>query len=197
MSTSSTIPEWSYTHRPKTAHTRTAILFHEAGATGTLLAKTFLKAKPSDGQNLPSKFPGWRWVFPRAPGTLYNAWDGSRFWFNITSIEDIREERENQLPGLKSSVRILLSLIESEIRLLDGRAHRVFICGVGQGMATALWTLLCSPIRLANLGLGGLVGFSGYLPFCTDINAVLLMNYARSGTDCRPHPTVEGVRISA
>lgn len=84
------------------------------------------------------------------------------------------------MPGLSRSVKLILDLIRDEIDLLGGKTNHIYLGGVGQGMAAALWTLLCSPALLGGQRLGGFVGFSGYLPFASDLNAALLGLYGKT-----------------
>lgn len=90
-------------------------------------------------------------------------------WFDVHSLTDIHERQEEQVEGLRESVRYVLDVVESEIQRLDGRAERVFLGGFSQGMATALWVLLCSSSRR----LGGLLGFSGWLPCAHQIEETI------------------------
>lgn len=94
-------------------------------------------------------------------------------WFDVYSLEDIHERQELQVDGLRESVLHVLDVIESEIKLLDGKAGKVFLGGISQGMATALWTMLCSPARIRGNGLGGFLAFCGWLPFARQIEAII------------------------
>jgi predicted esterase len=87
-------------------------------------------------------------------------------WFDAYSLTDINERSDLQIPGLRESVADILQVIEGELDLLDGRASRIYIGGISQGMATALWTLLCCTVLGQHReSIGGFLGFCGWLPF--------------------------------
>ncbi|OJJ37448.1 hypothetical protein ASPWEDRAFT_39133 [Aspergillus wentii DTO 134E9] len=104
-------------------------------------------------------------------------------WFDIYSLTNTDERQELQTEGLKESVGYVLDIVEKEIALLDGRAERLFLGGMSQGMATILWTLLCSPIRLGGTRLGGVVAFCGWLPFAGQIEAIVESHPDSSAVD--------------
>ena len=58
----------------------------------------------------------------------------------------------------------ILSILEEDIKLLDGRSTHVYLGGISQGMATALWSWVCASERVKGR-LGGVVGFCGWMPF--------------------------------
>lgn len=160
------LPE-PYVHVTDGLHTNTAILLHGRGSNGPEFAEDFLSSQTVDGKSLTSRLPGWRWVFP----TSRTRWS-TRFeeeihsWFDAYSLTDINERSDLQLPGLRESVVDILEVIEREIELLDGRASRIYIGGISQGMATALWTLLCcTALGQHQESIGGFLGFCGWLPF--------------------------------
>jgi predicted esterase len=93
-------------------------------------------------------------------------------WFDATSLDDIQMRQDLQVEGLRESVSHILNILEEEIKRLDGRADRVYLGGMSQGMATSLWTLLCAPGRF-HAPLGGFVGFCGWLPFAHSAEQVI------------------------
>ncbi|EEA19972.1 conserved hypothetical protein [Talaromyces marneffei ATCC 18224] len=156
-----------YVHAPQGLHTNTAIILHGRGSSGPEFAEDFLFSQTLDGKGLASRLPGWRWVFP----TSCTRWS-TRFeedihsWFDAYSQTDINERSDLQLPGLRESVVDILEVIERETGLLDGRASRIYLGGISQGMATASWTLLCrTAIGQHQEPIGGFLGFCGWIPF--------------------------------
>ncbi|EFE43697.1 hypothetical protein TRV_01506 [Trichophyton verrucosum HKI 0517] len=154
---------------PKGAHTHSAILLHGRASNGAEFAEEFFDSNTSEKKNLPAHFPGCRWVFP----TSRERWsvvfkENMTAWFDIYSLVNISEKQDLQVEGLKESMAYLLDILESEIALLGGRSDRLVLIGMSQGMATALWTLLCSPGRIKGR-IGGFIGMSGWLPFAGDI----------------------------
>ncbi|PWY77286.1 alpha/beta-hydrolase, partial [Aspergillus sclerotioniger CBS 115572] len=150
-------------HHPQATHphTHTAILLHGRGSNGPEFAEELFSSSTSKGQNLPSHLPSFRWVFP----TSKDRWN-SRFeedicaWFDAYSLTDITEHQDTQVPGIRESVTYILGILEEEIKLLDGKSTNVYLGGISQGMATALWSWFCARDRL-----GGVVGFCGWMPF--------------------------------
>lgn len=169
---------------PGTTHTHTIILLHDDRSYGQKFGLDILLSKTSNDKTLRSRFPGWRWVFPNGRYALvpipYARPDTTRFWFEIDNLEDINEEQQRQVPGLRKSVLFLMRLLLDEIDILGGKADHIFLGGVGQGMAVALWTLLCSPVCMENPRLGGFVGFSGYLPFARAVDTALLSLFGKT-----------------
>ncbi|PYI03257.1 lysophospholipase/carboxylesterase family protein [Aspergillus sclerotiicarbonarius CBS 121057] len=150
---------------PQSTHTHTAILLHGRGSTGPEFASELFSSCTSHGKPLPSHLPTFRWIFP----TSKNRWN-SRFeetipaWFDAYSLTDITEHQELQGPGLRESVAYILRILEEEITRLDGKPGNVFLGGISQGMAIALWSWVCAGRK--GLGrLGGVVGFCGWMPF--------------------------------
>ena len=160
---------------PRGSHTHTAILLHGRGSEGPEFAEELFSSTTSSSQNLADCLPNWRWVFP----TSRERWD-SRFqedmcaWFEAYSLTDIQERQELQIDGLRESVSYILTLLESEIKLLDGKTSHLYLGGISQGMATALWTLFCADGRLPG-HLGGFLGFCGWLPFAHQLEDQLLL----------------------
>jgi predicted esterase len=152
-------------HAPLEQHTHTAIFLHGRGSNGPEFCEDLFTSLTSNMKSLPDSLPSWRWVFPTAK-TRYS----SRFqedetsWFDVWSTDNIEEQQELSVDGLRESVSYILKLLTDEIERVDGDASRVFLCGISQGMATTLWTFFCAAGQI-NQPLGGIIGFCGWLPF--------------------------------
>lgn len=79
-------------------------------------------------------------------------------------LDNIEEEQELSVNGLRESVSHILKTLTDEIERVNGDTSRVFLGGISQGMATTLWTFICAPGQI-NQPLGGVIGFCGWLPF--------------------------------
>ncbi|KAB8273437.1 Alpha/Beta hydrolase protein [Aspergillus minisclerotigenes] len=154
---------------PQSSHTHTAILLHGRGSNGPEFAEELFSSMTSKGHNLASCLPNWRWVFP----TSRDRWS-DRFqeemcaWFDAYSLDDIHERQDLQIAGLRESVTHILGILNHEIGILGGDTSHVYLGGISQGMATALWTLFCATNQI-HQPLGGFVGFCGWLPFARQV----------------------------
>lgn len=154
---------------PQVSHTHTAILLHGRGSDGPEFAEEFFSSVTSRKQNLASCLPTWRWVFPTSRdrwSTTFQEKECS--WFDAYSLTDIHARQDLQIDGLRESISHILDLLENEIRLLSGQSNRVYLGGISQGMATALWALFCATRRVHGQ-LGGFVGFCGWFPFARQV----------------------------
>ncbi|KAL4878170.1 alpha/beta-hydrolase [Aspergillus karnatakaensis] len=152
-------------HPPSTTHTHTAILLHGRGSNGPEFAEELFSSSTSSGKNLPESLPHFRWVFPTSRDRWSELFQEELCaWFDAYSISDITERQEGQLDGLRESVSYVLGLIEREIEAVGGDSRKVYLGGISQGMATALWALFCARGRVKGR-LGGVFGFCGWLPF--------------------------------
>ena len=92
-------------------------------------------------------------------------------WFDIWNVTNFSEREELQAVGLKESVKMMRSILASEITLLNGRSDRLVLAGISQGAATSVHTLLNLSLSPATYGeevpprLGAFLGFSCRLPF--------------------------------
>ncbi|EPS27783.1 hypothetical protein PDE_02727 [Penicillium oxalicum 114-2] len=158
---------------PQERHTHTAIFLHGRGSTALEFCEDLLQSTTSQLKSLPDSLPHFRWVFPAAK-TLYS----TRFqemqwaWFDVWSLENVEERQELVLESLRESVSHLLAILADEIERVGGDASRVFLCGISQGMATALWTFFCAVGQIKQ-PLGGLVGFCGWLPFARKVEDLI------------------------
>ncbi|KAE8339174.1 hypothetical protein BDV24DRAFT_176167 [Aspergillus arachidicola] len=154
---------------PQSSHTHTAILLHGRGSNGPEFAEELFSSMTSKGHNLASCLPNWRWVFP----TSRDRWS-DRFqeemcaWFDAYSLDDIHERQDLQIAGLRESVTHILGILSHEIEILGGNISHVYLGGISQGMATALWTLFRATNQI-HQPLGGFVGFCGWLPFAQQV----------------------------
>lgn len=163
-----------HVHATRGLHTNTAILLHGRGSNGPEFAEDFLSSQTVDGKSLASRLPGWRWVFPTSRSRWSTRFEEEIYsWFDAYSLTDINERPDLQIPGLRESVMDILEIIEREIKLLDGKASRIYIGGISQGMATALWTLLCYTVLGRHQeSVGGFLGFCGWLPFANRLESL-------------------------
>ncbi|KAE8131682.1 Alpha/Beta hydrolase protein [Aspergillus pseudotamarii] len=154
---------------PKNSHTHTVILLHGRGSNGPEFAEELFSSMTSNGHSLASCLPSWRWVFP----TSRDRWS-DRFqeemcaWFDAYSLDDIHERQDLQIAGLRESVTHILGILNHEIGILGGNTSHVYLGGISQGMATAIWTLFCGTNQI-HQPLGGFVGFCGWLPFARQV----------------------------
>lgn len=111
-----------------------------------------------------------RFVFPHAPRRpiTINGGVEMRAWYDITELD---LSRDQDLPGLQASEKLLHLLIEREISH-GVRCERIVLAGFSQGGALALYTALRYPKKLASA-----VVLSGYLPSPTTLaNEAQLIN---------------------
>lgn len=173
--------------QPGHPHTTTVILLHGRGSNGPEFAEELFSSTTSKHQNLGLTVPQTRWVFPTAP----TRWD-TRFeeempaWFNVYSLTHIEERAESQVEGVRESVRDVVRAVEEEVKLVGGDAGKVFLGGMSQGMAAAVWVLFCyvscSSFKGIKRPLGGYMGFCGWMPFCVEGGGVLYWSATRGGT---------------
>jgi predicted esterase len=94
-------------------------------------------------------------------------------WFDAYSLDNIHERQELQKDGIRESVLHILDILEEEARLLDRFSH-IYLGGMSQGMATALWAFLAATATgRIQVPLGGLLGFCGWLPFSQQLEQLL------------------------
>lgn len=158
---------------PEGVHTHIVILLHGRGSNGHDFANEFLSGTTSGHKTLLECLPNVRWVLPTSRLRRSTVFDEDmRTWFDASSLNDIQQDQELQVQGLKESVSYVLSILEEELELLDWCCDRVFLGGISQGMATALWALLCAPGQI-DAPLAGLMGFCGWLPFAHEAEAMM------------------------
>jgi len=91
---------------------------------------------------LTALFPTVRWVFPQAKTLRSERFDTEMSqWFDMWSLEDVQDRSELQVPGLQSSVDLIIKIIKAE-ELFVPRG-RIFLGGISQGFTT--YVLLSPP----------------------------------------------------
>ncbi|KAF9890389.1 hypothetical protein FE257_006057 [Aspergillus nanangensis] len=178
------------------SHTHTIILLHGRGSDGVEFADELFSSTTSKLQDLPACLPNWRWVFPTSRvrrDTRFQ--EDMTAWFDAYSLTDTQERQELQIDGLKESVLHILTILEDEVRLLGGKTDRVYLGGMSQGMATALWTVFfCAAGHGIMEPLGGFLGFCGWLPFAERMEDMeRIRELGRSGVACRLREIVSEV----
>lgn len=168
-----------HVHPPQGPHTHTFVLLHGRGSNGPEFCDELFQSVTSQMKNLPDSLPNFRWVFPSSGIRYSTAFDEHEpAWFDIYSLENPNDRQDLQVDGLRESVLAILSVLNEEIKLVDGDSSRVFLGGISQGMATSLFTFLCAPGRI-NRPLGGILGFCGWLPFAQQAEDLLRRQQAQ------------------
>ncbi|KAF2499728.1 alpha/beta-hydrolase [Lophium mytilinum] len=159
--------------QPDHSHTHTIILLHGLGSTAGQFATDLFSHKTSNPrQTLASALPTFRWVFPDAGKRWCSASvESTSAWFDVSSLDNINERGDLQVPGLKECMLYLKSVIESEVESLGGNSERVVLGGFSQGSATALWTFLTGSAT-ARGRLGAFVGLGTWLPLPKDADPI-------------------------
>ncbi|KAJ5193692.1 hypothetical protein N7491_001023 [Penicillium cf. griseofulvum] len=162
-------------HHPQAPHTHTVILLHGRGSDGPEFAEELFSSSTSKGKNLPSCLPSYRWVFPTSRDRWSTTFEEEMCsWFDAYSLDNIHSRQELQKDGIRESVSHILNILEEEVRLVDGRFANIYLGGMSQGMATALWTLLAATAMSRIKGpLAGFLGFCGWLPFAQQLEQLL------------------------
>ncbi|KAG2413287.1 hypothetical protein HFD88_002476 [Aspergillus terreus] len=157
---------------PQGSHTHTVILLHGRGSNGPEFAEELFSSTTSQGQNLAARLPTYRWVFPTSRHRWSTTFQEEMCaWFDVYSITDTHARQELQTDGLRESVLHVLDILEDEARLLDGQFSRIYLGGMSQGMATALWAFFgAMGTGRVQGALGGLLGFCGWLPFAQQLD---------------------------
>lgn len=132
---------------PSVQHTASIIFLHGLGDTGHGWSSMFREIKR----------PNVKYIFPTAPTRPVTLNGGMEMtaWFDIAGLNPNAKQDED---GLKQSRKILLDLVEEEIK--NGiPSERIIIGGFSQGGATALYTTLTSAYKF-----GGVLALSTWLP---------------------------------
>ena len=156
-------------------HTHTVILLHGRGSDGPEFAEELFSSSTSKGKTLPSSLPSYRWVFPTSRSRWSTTFEEEMCaWFDAYSLGDIHERQELQKDGIRESILHILGILEEEAQRLDGRFSHIYLGGMSQGMATALWAFLAATATCrVQVPLGGLLGFCGWLPFVQQLEQLL------------------------
>jgi predicted esterase len=168
---------------PANEHKTTVIFLHDRNSTGPELAAYLAESSTASGETLYQQFPSTRWVLPSARAKHFY-WteedrqqlsqtdkDNTTEWFQLSSLTDIQLTSPQQLASLQESASYILRIIDDEIALVGGDPEKVFLAGIGQGMALGLVVLLCIHHRL-----GGFVGLNGWMPFAETLSVLLERN---------------------
>lgn len=165
---------------PATEHTTTVIYLHDRNSTGPELAEHFARSVTSSEKTLYRHFPGTRWVFPSARAKHFywtqadrqqlsqNNKDNTTEWFQLKSPTDVQLVAAQQLATLQESTSYILRIIDDELERVGRNPRRIFLAGIGQGMALGLVVLLC-----VHHQLGGFVGLNGWIPFGEDLASLI------------------------
>ncbi|KAI1159920.1 phospholipase/carboxylesterase family protein [Nemania serpens] len=152
-------------------HTHTIIFLHGCGTNARELSHQVWETKDSRGISLQHIFPTVKWVFPQAEKIyVERLQQDSRQWFDMWDARDPEVRRELQIPGLKSVVPELVSLIQSEVATVG--LQNVILAGISQGCAAAIHALLHYPESEQTTGennrLCAFVGLSGWMSLRSD-----------------------------
>ncbi|KAK3369582.1 Alpha/Beta hydrolase protein [Lasiosphaeria ovina] len=152
-------------------HTHTIILLHGRDSQACEFASEFFECEatgPEADRTLTALFPTIRWVFPQARTLRSERFDCDMSqWFDIWSLEDVQERSELQVPGLRSSVDLVIKIIKDE-ELLVPRG-RICLGGISQGFATSLAALFAD----GGGGFAGLCGFCSWLPLVNEAASII------------------------
>lgn len=159
-------------------HESTVIFLHDRGSNGPELAADMALSRDSSKQTIYDRFTATRWVFPSARAKHFywtqaeqqqsRSEDNLPEWFELVSRTEPESEDEKQIDSLQESVVYVLRIIDEEVNRLHGKSEKVFIAGLGQGMALALVVLLCTQRKL-----GGMIGINGWIPFSGTVTSLL------------------------
>jgi predicted esterase len=132
----------------------------------------------SSNVTLAQKFPGLKFVFPTAPKRRCTAKKRTKMniWFDNSSFEDPYQREELQCQGLAKNYEMLKVIVRQEASELgEGGLGKVFLGGLSQGCAMALYVLLAFERDEEEkcMGFGGFIGMSGWLPFQNDVDGFL------------------------
>ena len=151
---------------PSATHTHTIIFLHGRGSDAITFASEIFESQDSSNQFFPALFPSVKWVFPCAKERWAAAerelWHQ---WFDIPSVDKPWEGIDVQRAGLQESAAQIQDIIRVETELVG--VDKVFVAGISQGCATAIFTLLTY-----NLRIGGFIGLCGWLPLPEDLEAI-------------------------
>ncbi|KIH94166.1 phospholipase/carboxylesterase [Sporothrix brasiliensis 5110] len=157
---------------PTAPHTHTFILLHGLGSNGEKFGRELLETGiGSDGLDLPSRFPGAKFIFPTSRRRRSTAFRRSMLtqWFDIASPDDLSDRSHKQLAGLRESFAEILAIVEAQADCgVDAGIPRqnIVLGGLSQGCAMALICLIA-----LERPIGRFVGMSGWLPFQKEIEA--------------------------
>jgi predicted esterase len=175
---------------PPSTHQNTIILLHGTSMTGPELASTLLSfpfpfpspslstpptelASQTASTTLQSSFPNTRFVFPTGKQRTTTVFGGkvTNAWFDIHAFHDRTVGESSSCLGISQTLAFLLSLIVSEIEILDAKPESVsggiVMGGFSQGCAMGISLLLSGFLGTEGVRgrVVGFVGMSGWMPF--------------------------------
>lgn len=152
--------------QPGHLHTHTVILLHGRSSTAQEFANDLFSLRTSSPpENLPSIFPGFRWVFPDAGERWCTSFREKRSaWCDTYSLENLSLRQDLQVIGLRDGALLIKNIIEEEAARLGGNSETIILGGFSQGSATSLWSLFTGAAATKGR-LGGFVGLSAWMPF--------------------------------
>jgi len=166
-------PEQLRVLHPTAIHTHTVIWLHPVQHWSikgpSFIEHSFIEhflsnqmSERHDRVTLLELLPSFRWVFPdaadRGRSLRYPTFCPNWLTVTIESKEDLREEEEQYIYDMMSSLEMVTKIIEFEIEKL-GSADRLILGGQGMGATIAVLVALCRGKKL-----GGLIALLGWLP---------------------------------
>ncbi|KAJ5570082.1 Phospholipase/carboxylesterase/thioesterase [Penicillium hispanicum] len=163
-------------------HTHTIIALHGRGSNAERFGYELLASA-----NLQARLPTVKFVFPTASkrrSTILKKIPIHQ-WYDNYSLDDPGQRTHLQVDGLCETAEFLRGLITEEARILgEGNHRKVILCGLSQGCAAGIFTLLGGWPDGNEAGiLGAFVGMSGWLPFEQQLQEIL---------QCDDNPTSTG-----
>ena len=182
--------------REGSPHTHTVILLHGRDSSADEFAMEFFESEASgleQDRTLTALFPTIKWVFPQAKPLRSKRFgtDDMLQWFDIWSLDDLQEQSEMQVPGLRSSVDLIIKTIKDEELLVP--RDKIYLGGISQGFAVYVCPLLrctkiCSSLLILDYigarllatflaegkgGFAGLIGFCSWMPLEREATCVI------------------------
>ncbi|MCJ1479289.1 hypothetical protein MMC13_007974 [Lambiella insularis] len=165
-------------YQPKGQHTHTFIILHGRGSNAQSFGPEFMLSEHSSGKSLQDLLPGVKFVFPTARRRRMAGSNRCTIpqWFDIISVKDAYAHGDVQIEGLRESSVYIHEIVWQEMNLV--RCKNIILGGLSQGCAAGLYALLTFiPPRTRNdgcdLSIGAMVGMSGWLPFCKEIDEMM------------------------
>ncbi|KTW30679.1 hypothetical protein T552_00392 [Pneumocystis carinii B80] len=142
-------------------HTATVIFAHGLGDSGE--GWRFLGEKMGSSK----VFSNIKWIFPNAPMRPVTLNYGMRMssWYDIATLDGVEDE-EDEENMMRSSKEIHKIVMEERNEGIN--SERIIVGGFSQGCVIGLLSGLTYKERL-----GGIIGFSGYLPLRKKIHTMI------------------------
>lgn len=155
--------------KPKAAHTHTIILLHGRGSNPNEFQSDLFENRGSSARLLLYALPSLKWVLPCAP-LRYSSGDAFQ-WFDMVGSQQPHHDNDAQRLALKTSVDLILSLIQREAGVVP--LDRIVLAGISQGAAVAIWAMLKLASTSPGQRLGGAIGLSTWLPLQSQIASLV------------------------